>query len=116
MTLQYDMLPIFFPADTFGDRFELGELPLPRPAAGYAIQMLDTDTLFDRRSGDFLPVRSPSLDALFPRFDDAFAAASQWVEQHCATVNEHHLSIVPAGYDEHLERHILIYGVLRDTP
>ena len=40
-----------FSADAFGDRFNLADLPLPRPARGYAVQMLDTDTLLDRASG-----------------------------------------------------------------
>lgn len=104
------------PIDSFGDRFELSALPLPRPPAGYAVQQLDTDLLLDRRSGDLLPIRTPHLDALFTSFDDAFAAASQWVSQNCTSPAEHHLAIVPAGYDPVFERPILIYGVLCDQP
>lgn len=105
-----------FPADAFGDRFELSQLPLPRPPAGYAVQRLDTDRLLDRRTGELLPVRSSNLDALFDNFDDAHAAACQWVTSHCDDPAEHHLAIVPAGYDEVFERHVLIYGVLCGQP
>lgn len=105
-----------FSADAFGDRFALADLPLPRPPRGYAVQMLDTDTLLDRASGEFLPVRSPALDGLFASFDDAFAAASRWVEAHCARPEAHHLAIVPAGFDDVLQRHVLIYGVLCGRP
>jgi len=105
-----------FRADAFGDRFNLADLPLPRPARGYAVQMLDTDTLLDRTSGHFLPVRSVELDGLFASFDDAFAAACRWVEAHCSTPEDHRLAIVPAGFDEVRQRHILIYGVLCGQP
>lgn len=103
-------------ADAFGDRFNLGDLPLARPPAGYAVQMLDTDTLLDRHSGTFLPVRSPALAGLYASFDEAYAAARQWVESNCRTADEHRLAIVPAGFDTVLERHVLIYGVLCDRP
>ena len=72
------MLPKPFPADAFGDRFDLSKLPLPRAPAGYAVQRLDTDQVLDRRSGELLPVRSPNLEALFTSFDDAHAAACLW--------------------------------------
>lgn len=110
------MAPSDFPADAFGDRFELAELPLPRPPAGYAVQMLDTDTLLDARTGAFLPVRSPVLQGLFDSFDTAYAAARHWVERHAADPRDHLLAIVPAGYDRLLERHVLIYGVLCGQP
>lgn len=110
-------MPCFhFSDDAFGDRFVLGALPLPRRPGGYAVQMLDTDTLLDRLSGSFLPVRSSALDGLFESFDAAFAAARQWVEAHCATPDEHRLAIVPGGFDPVLERHVLIYGVLCGQP
>ena len=105
-----------FRADAFGDRFNLADLPLPRPARGYAVQVLDTDTLLDRTSGHFLPVRSVELDGLFASFDDAFAAACRWVEAHCSAPEDHRLAIVPAGFDEVRQRHILIYGVLCGQP
>ena len=103
-------------ADAFGDRFDLTALPLPRAPAGYAVQLLDTDQLLDRNSSDFLPVRSPQLNPLFDSFDDAYAAAAQWVESHDENPDEHRLAIVPVGYDPILERHILIYGVLCGAP
>jgi len=105
-----------FTADAFGDRFDLAGLPLPRAARGYGVQMLDTDTLLDRHSGAFLPVRAVALDGLFASFDDAHAGACRWVEAHCATPDAHDLAIVPAGYDDALQRHILIYGVLCGRP
>jgi hypothetical protein len=105
-----------FPADAFGDRFAIDNLPLPRAPAGYAVQQLDTDTLLDRRSGRFLAVRASDLDGLFTSFDEAYRAACTWVEGNCPTPAEHRLAIVPAGFDPILERHILIYGVLRDHP
>jgi len=104
------------PADTFGDPFELHTLPLPRPAAGYAVQMLGTDNLLDRLSGSFMPVRSRALKGLFEHFNEAFSAAQAWVESHCEVVDEHRLAIVPAGFDTVLERHVLIYGVLNEHP
>ncbi|MBL0351204.1 MAG: hypothetical protein WAS49_01375 [Candidatus Dechloromonas phosphoritropha] len=105
-----------FGTDTFGDRFDLDDLSLPRPPGGYAVQMLDTDTLLDRASGNFLPVRSAKLDGLFASFDDAFAAACRWVEAHCSAPEDHRLAIVPAGFDEVRQRHVLIYGVLCGQP
>lgn len=104
------------PADAFGDRFDVRTLPLPRPATGYAVQMLDTDTLLDRHCGRFLPVRSNELDGLFASFDAARLAASAWVAQHCPAPEEHCLAIVPASFDPVLQRHILIYGVLCGRP
>lgn len=105
-----------FPEDAFGDRFELTDLPLPRPSAGYAVQMLDTDQLLDRHSKQFLPVRSAQLDGLFESFDSAYEAACHWVVRHGEDPAEHRLAIVPAGYDAVLERHVLIYGVLCAHP
>lgn len=110
------MTDFSFSPDAFGDRFELGALPLPRPPAGYAVQMLDTDRLLDRQSGDFLPVRSSALQALFESFDAAYSAARAWVETRATDPDQHRLAIVPAGYDAILERHILIYGVLGGQP
>ena len=110
------MRPNPFPADAFGDRFDLSKLPLPRAPAGYAVQRLDTDQVLDRRTGQLLPVRSPKLDALFASFDDAHAAACRWVTSHCDDSTEHHLAIVPAGYDSVFKRPILIYGVLCGHP
>ena len=110
------MLSFPFADDAFGDRFRLADLPLPRAAAGYAVQRLDTDTLLDRVSGDFLAVRSPDLDGLFASFDAAHAAASQWLVGHGATPEEYGLAIVPAAYDQVLQRHVLIYGVLCGQP
>jgi len=105
-----------FRLDAFGDRFTLAELPLPRPPHGYAVQMLDTDKLLDQPSGAFLPVRSPHLKGLFATFDEAYSAACQWVEANCSTPDEHRLAIVPASFDDVLQRHILIYGVLCGQP
>lgn len=110
------MLGNHLSADTFGDRFELSTLPLPRPPAGYAVQHLDSDLLLDRRSHTLLPIRTKGLDALFASFDEAFAAASRWVVDNCDNPAEHHLAIVPAGYDPVFERPILIYGVLCGQP
>lgn len=104
------------PADAFGDPFFLDDLPLPRRAAGYAVQRLDTDTLLDCHSGTFLPVRSPELAGLFPSFGAAHAAASAWVAQHCPPPADHGLAIVPASFDHVLNRHVLIYGVLCGQP
>jgi hypothetical protein len=103
-------------ADAFGDRFDLASLPLPRPARGYAVQRLGCDQLLDRGSGELLAIRSPALDGLFATFDEAWTAAAAWVSRHGDVKDEHHLAIVPAGYDETLQRHILIYGVLCAQP
>lgn len=102
--------------DAFGDRFELHALPLPRRASGYAVQRLNTDCLLDRASAEFLPVRSPLLSGLFTSFDEAHAAARRWVEVHDINPDEHGLAIVPANFDPVLQRHVLIYGVLRGQP
>jgi hypothetical protein len=104
------------PDNAFGDRFNLDDLPLARPPSGYAVQMLDTDTLLDSISANFLPVRSPALKGLFPTFDAAHAAAQRWLEANGQTLNEHRLAIVPASFDSALDRHVLIYGVLCDQP
>lgn len=105
-----------FSADAFGDRFTLSQLNLPRNAQGYALQILDTDKLFDQNSGDFLPIRTTTLNALFSSFDAAYQAAAIWVEQHGESPVDHRIAIVPASYDVILQRHILIYGVLCSTP
>ncbi|MBU1365768.1 MAG: hypothetical protein KKE51_18275 [Gammaproteobacteria bacterium] len=104
------------PADAFGDRFALDALPLARCAAGYAVQMLDTDKLLDRLTGTFLPVRSEQLDGLFDSFEAAYAAAHTWVEKYCPNPDDHRLAIVPASFDQILNRHVLIYGVLCGQP
>ena len=78
--------------------------------------MLDTDQLIDRLSGGFFSLRSPDLHGLFTTFDEAHAAASAWVAKHCPEPHEHPLAIVPASYDDDLQRHILIYGVLCGRP
>lgn len=116
MPLKWRMTPSDFPADAFGDRFDIDTLPLPRPAIGYAIQRLDTDTLLDRRSDNFLPVRSPELQCLFATFNEAHAAAGTWATKNCPPPADHRLSIVPVGFDPVLQRHILIYGVLCGQP
>lgn len=110
------MLDFPLPADAFGDRFVLEALPLARMAAGYAVQMLDTDQLLDRLTGTFLPIRSAALHGLFDSFDAAYAAAHTWVQQHCPNPEDHRLAIVPASFDSVLERHVLIYGVLCGQP
>ncbi len=104
------------PADAFGDRFTLDELPLARIPAGYAVQMLDTDKLLDRATCTFLPVRSAALSGIFDSFDAAYAAAHEWVGNHCPNPDEHRLAIVPASFDNLLNRHVLIYGVLCGQP
>lgn len=105
-----------FPDNAFGDPYDITRLPLRRPANGYAVQMLDTDTLLDRRRNEFMPVRTSDLTALFDDFPSARNAAATWVRQHCASADEHRLTIVPASYDPVLQRHVLIYGVLTDRP
>lgn len=102
--------------DAFGDRFALDTLPLPRRADGYAVQTLGSDLLLDRISGEFLPVRSPSLHALFDTFDAAREAAQAWLEGHGVSPAEHRLAIVPSAFDDLLKRHVLIYGQLEDHP
>ncbi len=108
--------PRIWPADSFGDPFDLNKLPLPRPGTGYAIQKLGSDCLLDQLSGRFLPVRDPQLQGLFPEFASAFRAAADWVERHLPPEAEHDLAIVPASFDRLRQRHILIYGVLCGRP
>ena len=110
------MTRLHFTEDFFGDPFILSELPLPRQALGYAVQMLDTDTLLDRSTGGFLSIRALELNGLFETFEAAHAAASQWLAFSGTKPAEHRLAIVPAGYDEDLRRHVLIYGVLCGQP
>lgn len=110
------MVNISLSADAFGDRFALEALPLARMAAGYAVQMLDTDQLLDRLTGTFLPIRSAALHGLFDSFDAAYAAAHTWVQQHGPNPEDHRLAIVPASFDSVLERHVLNYGVLCGQP
>lgn len=102
--------------DAFGDRFCVDRLPLPRAGAGYAVQMLDTDTLLDRASGNFLPVRNPALDGLFESFDQARTAARAWLRERNATLDRYPLAVVPALYDQTMDRHVLVYGVLTPAP
>ena len=104
-----------YATDAFGDPFDLDDLPLPRPARGYAVQRLDTDQLLDRNSQTFLPVRSPGLEPFFASFAEAHVAAGNWSDAH-AGASDHHLAIVPAGYDPVQQRPILIYGVLCGQP
>ena len=94
----------------FGDPFRLEDLPLPRPAEGYAVQYLGRDQLLDRRTRDFLPMRHTDLNALHPSFFSASSAARRWREAHPDVQPE--LAIVPAAFDAEARRHVLIYGVL----
>lgn len=105
-----------YPADAFGDPFDLDNLPLARPARGYGVQLLDTDRLLDTASGEFLPVRSPDLHATHATFVEAHAAAARCVSRHGMAPDAHRLAIVPVGYDDLLQRHVLIYGVLCGQP
>lgn len=105
-----------YPADAFGDPFELAALPLPRAAVGYAVQLLDTDQLLDRQTGEFLPVRSQTLHACHDSFANAYASAFAWTQKHAIAADEHRLAIVPLGYDPLIGRHVLIYGVLCGQP
>lgn len=100
----------------FGDPYDLADLPLPRPAIGYGVQKLDTDQLLDRETGTFASVRDQSIAPTFANFDAAARAAQNWSEQNLDDPMQHTLAIVPLGYDANLERHILIYGVLRAHP
>jgi len=103
--------------DAFGDPFTVDQLPLPRPGTGYAVQMLDTDTLLDRRSGRFLGVREAGLEALFDSFTEARAAAKAWLKSSWQPDGrEIPLAVVPAYFDDLMGRHVLIYGVLTRTP
>lgn len=104
------------PPDAFGDRFDLDKLPLPRSGGGYAVQYLGSDTLLDCQRNIFLPVRNPSLKALFDSFDAAFAAAENWMATQSGSLEEHPLAIVPAYFDNELQRHVLIHGVLSPSP
>lgn len=108
--------PLVHGEDAFGDRFALENLPLARAGTGYAVQMLDTDTLLDRATGEFLAVRDLSLQGLFKSFDEAYAAARDWLRRREATTDQHALAIVPAHFDELMQRHVLIYGVLTRLP
>lgn len=105
-----------FPADAFGDPFRIEDLPLPRPAVGYGVQWLGTDTLLDRTQQCFLPIRTPQLSPVFADFAQAHAAASRWLESRPETSALPPLSIVPLAFDALLERHVLVYGVLCDKP
>jgi hypothetical protein len=110
------MASSIFTTNAFGDPFDITQLPLARPAAGYAVQMLDTDKLLDRRTKTFLPIRTHTLEGLFATFDDAYNAACDWVTNSGAGQNDHALAIVPANFDKALSRHVLIYGVLSGQP
>lgn len=103
-------------ADVFGDRFTLAELSLPREATGYAVQLLDTDQILDKQSGQLMSIRSATLNGLYESFDAAYMAAAEWLQRAGTTPEEHALAIVPAGFDAEMNRHILIYGVLRTQP
>lgn len=105
-----------FPDKLFGDPFDIERLTLRRPAQGYAVQKLNTDLLLDRQSGVFLPVRSADLKALFSSYQDACCAAECWLQNQQIASDEHELAIVPASFDPQLQRHILVYGVLRSEP
>ncbi|MDR1888732.1 MAG: hypothetical protein LBQ81_05050 [Zoogloeaceae bacterium] len=94
-----------------GDPFRLEELPLPRPADGYAVQYLGRDQLLDRRQAVFLPVRHPALRALHASFAAARQAALDWLHAQ-PTMPAPPLAIVPVAFDPVSERHVLIYGVL----
>lgn len=102
--------------DAFGDPFDLEALPLPRAGTGYAVQYLDTDTLLDRHSARFLPVRHPDLDALHESFASAYAAARAWVAANNLETNDIPLAIIPASYDLNMKRHVLIFGVVNRSP
>lgn len=108
--------PLLLGDDAFGDPFSLADLPLPREGSGYAVQRLNTDLLLDQATDTFLPVRDPALRALYPSFAAARCAARAWIVAHAASLEEEPLAIVPATYDETMQRHVLIYGVLTSSP
>ncbi len=103
------------PNDTFGDPFDLRQLPLPRSAIGYGIQKLDTDQLLDRVTETFIEVRQV-VSPDFPSFETAFYFAAKWLEKTNTPSETHNMAIVPLGYDTAIGRFILIYGVLRTAP
>jgi len=95
------------------DVFHIEDLPLPRPAEGYAVQYLGRDVILDRASGVFLPIRHPCLDGVFASFAEARQAAQDWIRtQGDAPMDDAPLAIVPVAFDPVSERHVLIYGVL----
>lgn len=102
--------------DAFGDPFALESLPLPRAGTGYAVQLLDTDRLLDRASGELLAVREPHLQGLFDSFESARAAARAWLQERNTTLEKHPLAVVPAFYDPTMKRHVLVFGVLTREP
>lgn len=97
----------------FGDPFRLEDLALPRPAEGYGVQYLGRDQLLDQLTGQFLPIRNPTLRGRFPSFEAAREAAKAWWNSRTADEAAPSVAIVPVAFDPVSERHILIYGVLQ---
>lgn len=97
----------------FGDPFRLEDLALPRPADGYGVQYLGRDQLLDQLTGQFLPIRNPTLRGLFPSFEAAREAARTWRSRQSGSEAAPPLAIIPAAFDPVSDRHILIYGVLQ---
>lgn len=107
---------MMLPDDAFGDPFLLDQLPLPRPAAGYAVQKLGEDQVLDAATGEFKTLRTPGIRALFPSHADAHKAAADWLSRHGMGPDQADLAIVPAGFDADMGRPILILGVLEPHP
>jgi hypothetical protein len=107
----------------FGEPYQLGDLPLPRPAIGYGIHLLGTDRLLDQHSQRLQAMRHPSLHAVFDSFAAAETAALDWLgngQTNTATINPTPdtlpLSIVPLGWDANMQRPILLWGMLSPEP
>jgi len=112
MMRQHELPP---PSHPFGDPFALDMPSLPRPASGYAVQLLGTDRILDRSSMQFLAVRDRALQGSFA----TFAEAEQAARAMAAAVTDPEtlpMGIVPVGYDSMMQRHVLIHGVLRAEP
>lgn len=105
-----------FPIDAFGDPYTLEQLTLPRPATGFAVQKLGLDQVLDPATGQFRPLRKASIHAVFGQFETAHAAASGWLRAQAFTPPEAGLAIVPAAFDEAMQRPVLILGVLETDP
>jgi hypothetical protein len=117
LPLKYRHEPHSLPTTPFGDCFPRRPAVAASTGSGYAVQMLDTDTLLDRITRAIFcrsvrriapgacstaltmpaPRRLPGLKPL--------PAAGGTSAGHR-----------PAGFDDFLQRHVLIYGVLCGQP
>jgi hypothetical protein len=93
------MHPNHFPPTRSVTASTLSKLPLPRAPAGYAVQRLDTDQVLDRRAANNFCRCAARTWMHCSQLRRSPCRSLPLGNGNCDDPAEHHLAIVPAGYD-----------------